>query len=45
VAFQYLKEDCRKEGDRNGFKLEEGRFGLDIKKRYFTVRVLRHWKM
>ena len=27
----------------NGFKLEEGTFRLDIKKKFFTVRVATHW--
>ena len=55
VACQYLQGSCRKEGDRllsrvcgdrtrgRGFKLKEGRFRRDIRKRSFTVRLVRHW--
>ena len=47
VSFQYLKGDCKKEGDRlfskiccdrikgNDFKLKEGRFKLDIREKFF----------
>ena len=54
AAFQYLKGPNRKAGegifikacsDRmrgNGVNLEEGRLRLDIRKKIFTVRVLRH---
>jgi len=55
VAFRYLKGSYKKEKDRlfsrvcynrtrgDDFRLKEGRFRLDIRKKSFTVRVVNHW--
>jgi len=55
AAFRYLKGAYKKDGDKyfskafsdrtrsNGFKLKAGRFRLGIRKKFFTMKLVKHW--
>jgi len=55
-VYKYLKRECKEDRARlfvvvssdmtrgNGHKLKQGSFHLNIRKRFFSVRVTEHWQ-
>ena len=47
AAFQYMKGACKQEGEQLFTRMDSdrtrGRFRLDIRRKFFTQRVVTHW--
>jgi len=41
--YNLFRKACCNRTKSNGFKQKEGRFRLDIRKKFFTMRMVKHW--